>query len=342
MKFRELPAAEATRQFERLFAHYPWCSSFHCVDNIMPTSYVEDVFPALDTPVGAQIFFEIKVGNLGHEDLKTLARAGVTLLQPGIEALYTPTLKLMRKGTSSFQNLAFLAECKQLGIQPLWSVLIGFPGEEEAVYQKYGRDLPLLGHLPPPLGVFTVRFDRYSPYFTDAEQYGLRLKPFDFYRMTFPYAEEVIEDLAYYFDDLSGQSYQEASLRRQPELQGLAAHWRQGWESPAVPVLRLEYTGTDWTLLDTRSGRENREIISPQEVLALHAMAKPVRLDRLRVDGLPVAPGVLDALRARGAVFEENGRIMTLVENILVPLRPDGDAPARPGDRAEDAEWAHA
>jgi magnesium-protoporphyrin IX monomethyl ester (oxidative) cyclase len=242
-----------------------------------------------------------------------MANAGVTLLQPGIEALYTPTLKLMRKGTSSFQNLAFLAECKQVGIQPLWSLLIGFPREEETVYDKYQADLPLLGHLPPPIGVFTIRFDRYSPYFTGAADYGLELKPFDFYRMTFPYPEQTIEDLAYYFDDVSGQAYQEASLRRQPELQALAAAWRDGW-----------------SILDTRGTQPRRTIIGVEEVELLHAMAKPVRLDRLHIEGEPIDEAALDRLRALGTVFEENGRIMTLVENVLAPLRAqDSDVAIR-------------
>jgi ribosomal peptide maturation radical SAM protein 1 len=321
MGFREMPAQAAVRQFQRLFEFAPWCESFHCVDNIMPTSYIDAVFPELDPPVGTEIFFEIKVGHLSHDDLKSMARAGVTLLQPGIEALYTPTLKLMHKGTSSFQNITFLAECKQLGIQPLWSLLIGFPGEAETVYDKYAADLPLLGHLPPPMGVFTVRFDRYSPYFTQAEDYGLRLRPFDFYRMTFPYPPDTIKNLAYYFDDVSGQAYQEASLRRQPELQALAGLWHGGWSGGPHPVLRLEYTGTEWTILDTRGGAVDRLPVTPDEVHLLHALSKPVRLDRLQVGGRPVADDELGGLRAKGLVFEENGRMMTLVENILAPLR---------------------
>ncbi len=330
MGFREMPAQAAVRQFEQLFEFHPWCTSFHCVDNIMPTSYLDTVLPALDPPPGTEIFFEIKVGKLGHDDLKTMANAGVTLLQPGIEALYTPTLKLMRKGTSSFQNLAFLAECKQVGIQPLWSLLIGFPREEEAVYDKYQADLPLLGHLPPPIGVFTIRFDRYSPYFTGAADYGLELKPFDFYRMTFPYPEQTIEDLAYYFDDVSGQAYQEASLRRQPELQSLAAAWRDGWSDGTAPTLRLEFDGEQWSILDTRGTQPRRTIIGVEEVELLHAMAKPVRLDRLHIEGEPIDEAALDRLRALGTVFEENGRIMTLVENVLAPLRAqDSDVAIR-------------
>ena len=43
------------------------------------------------------------------------------------------------------------------------------------------RTCPLLVHLPPPSGAFPVRFDRYSPYFTRAAEYGLELVPLDFY-----------------------------------------------------------------------------------------------------------------------------------------------------------------
>lgn len=61
-------------------------------------------------------------------------------------------------------------------------------------------DLPNLIHLPPPDGTFLVRFDRYSPYFTKRDEYGLDLKPLDFYRLAFPVVpDKQLHDLAYFF-----------------------------------------------------------------------------------------------------------------------------------------------
>src|SRR6185312_12938146 len=111
----------------------------------------------------------------------TLALGRVLRIQPGIEALLTSTLKLMRKGTTAFNGINLLKSCKRYGVTPLWNLLVGFPGETADIYQAYTKIIPSLFHLPPPSGVYPVRFDRYSPYHTHSEQYGLSLVPYDFY-----------------------------------------------------------------------------------------------------------------------------------------------------------------
>ncbi|MCG8455717.1 MAG: RiPP maturation radical SAM C-methyltransferase, partial [Holophagales bacterium] len=137
MKYRAMEPAKALALIRGLYdRYYPRVKRLQSVDNIMPRSYLEEVFPKLETPEGARIFYEVKADLKDHE-METLARSGVTLLQPGIEALSTPVLKLMRKGTTALQNIRFLKSCLAYGIEPTWNLLIGFPGEEEHVYEKY-------------------------------------------------------------------------------------------------------------------------------------------------------------------------------------------------------------
>src|SRR5258708_19179517 len=107
----------------------------------MPKNYLTEVFPNLNTPPGLSIFYEVKA-DLSEEDIQVLAKAGVTKIQPGVEALATTTLKLMKKGTSVFTNLLLLRNCALYGISPAWDLLLGFPGEEGEVFRKYVDDLP--------------------------------------------------------------------------------------------------------------------------------------------------------------------------------------------------------
>ncbi|MFD2350415.1 RiPP maturation radical SAM C-methyltransferase [Nonomuraea ferruginea] len=174
MAYRAMTPDRAVAQFERLFEYAPWCTVYSCTDNIMPLEYLTEVLPRLRPPSGASIFYEVKVG-LDQQDMSEMARAGVDRIQPGIEALSTGTLKLMKKGSSAFQNIQLLKNCVRYGIAPAWNLLIGFPGEPESTFAKYLGDLPSLAHLPPPEGVFPVRFDRYSPYFNQARR--LRARP---------------------------------------------------------------------------------------------------------------------------------------------------------------------
>lgn len=312
MAFRSMTPPTALRQFEHMFRHVPWCTNFNCTDNIMPMDYLTEVFPHLRTPPGVRLFYEVKVG-LDQQDLKTMADAGITAIQPGIEALNTATLKLMRKGTSAFQNLHLLKNCVRYGVAPSWNLLIGFPGEPESTFEKYSRDLPLLTHLPPPDGCWQVRFDRYSPYFDQAEEYGLELRPLDFYPLTYPFPEADLGDLAYYFVDDGAGEYMIAAARWSQQLRGLVADWRARWDGPERPILRLERDAHEAVIVDTRSAPRTIRLDSGSLALLEH-LSRPARLDRVAAE----LPGIdidrcLGVLRAASLLFEEGNRAMSLV-----------------------------
>jgi radical SAM superfamily enzyme YgiQ (UPF0313 family) len=198
MKYRAMSSTEAIEQFRPLFKYSGRVVEFHCVDNIMPKQCLKDVLPFLETPSTMRIFYEVKV-DLSKEDLGTLSDARVKRIQPGIESLATSTLKLMRKGTTAHQKVQFLKHCALHGIERSWNLLIGFPGEQEGVYKKYIADLPALVHLPPPSGVFPVRFDRFSPSFMRAAEYDLKLRPLELYELVYPFPAESLTQLAYFF-----------------------------------------------------------------------------------------------------------------------------------------------
>jgi magnesium-protoporphyrin IX monomethyl ester (oxidative) cyclase len=316
MRYRSMAPEMALRQFRWLFRFYPWCSAFHCTDNIMPRSYLKEVFPRLDTPEGASIFYEVKVP-IADSDLEVMARAGVNTVQPGIEALATSTLRLMGKGTTAFQNLQFLKSCVRYGIEPHWNLLIGFPGEEEAVFQKYARDIPLLAHLPPPTGVHLVRFDRYSPYLTRSAEYGLDLRPMDFYGLVYPMDAGTLEDLAYYFADHKLAEYVLAAAAWVKPLRRLTDEWRRRW---AADRGRAELSlGRDlgvWRVRDTRYGDEEWFEVAPTARALLRCLAVPRRRDRLAAEsGLDseAVDGALHLLLQRGLLFEEDDRLLSLV-----------------------------
>jgi ribosomal peptide maturation radical SAM protein 1 len=127
MMYRSMPSEQALELFEELFEKYgDRCKHFESVDNIMPREYFKEVFPKLTPPDGTVIFYEVKA-DIKDWEMEILSRAGVTHIQPGIESLATSTLKLMGKGTTSFQNVNFLKNCRRFGIYPAWNLLIGFP-----------------------------------------------------------------------------------------------------------------------------------------------------------------------------------------------------------------------
>ena len=278
------------------------------------------MLPYLDTPSHLTLFYEVKA-DLSEEDVQHLSEARIKFIQPGIEALATSTLKLMKKGTNAFQNLRLLRNCVMYDVYPIWNLLIGFPGEEEDVYKKYVHDMPLLTHLPPPSGVFPVRFDRFSPYFTQPEQYALDLHPCDYYEMIFPFGEETLKNLAYYFvDNNFGAAYVLNTIRWLDKLRNEFNMWWKLWHAREVAELHPQLffkEGKDCMMIyDSRSGRAVEYQISPTTKLVLEYLAEPRRLSDLSKLDLASHFDLdeeIATLTSHGLIFEEDKRFISLV-----------------------------
>jgi ribosomal peptide maturation radical SAM protein 1 len=317
MGYRAMSPNIALRQFQSLFEFAPWCLDYHCTDNILPKNYPSEVLRVLDPPAGSSIFYEVKLP-VSEKDMQILANARVNLVQPGIEALSTATLKLMRKGTSAFQNIQFLKNAAKFGIMPGWNLLIGFPGEDEDTYRKYQEDIPLLHHLAPPTGAYVVRFDRYSPYFASRSEYNLDLHPMDFYSFIYPFGENDLAELAYFFQDENISSYAVNAARWSGPLNASVNQWRNEWNSTGPPP-RLELQrGADGShkIYDSRGGKSKTYDVDEEMVRILHRLISPIRCDRIASEfGFTpeVASDRLSFLRANDLVFEEGDRLMSLV-----------------------------
>jgi radical SAM superfamily enzyme YgiQ (UPF0313 family) len=331
MSYRAMGAAHALAVLHDLFDRYAErAAEFRSVDNILPREYLTEVLPHLRPPEHVSLFYEIKA-DLREREVAVLAQARVTRIQPGIEALASSTLKLMRKGTTSFQNVRFLKHCLRYGIDALWNLLVGFPNEPEEVYEKYCRDLPLLVHLPPPSGAFPVRFDRFSPYHALAREYGLPLRPCDFYAMIYPFDRRELEDLAYFFVDARPDApYAMSTARWLGRLREGVERWRSRWfqrDGGARPELVMRQRGGRQVVLDSRSGRVVEHALEPLALALLADLDRQQRAEQLAARHAAPAGGrdgaggaapadverALAALREHGLVFEEGGMLMSLV-----------------------------
>ena len=320
MTYRAMNPENAIELFKSLFKYHPRSSYFFCVDNILPTTYIKDVLPHLNSPENSTIFYEVKA-DLSEEDLKVLSQAKANCIQPGIESLATSTLKLMKKGTSSFQNLTLMKNSLLNDVELVWNILIGFPGEREEVYEKYVRDIPFLTHLPPPTGVYPVRFDRYSPYFTKADEYGLDLHPYDYYELIFPFGPEVMKKLAYYFmDHNSTADYFVATAKWVQKIREKVQMWRGHWNrdnGSVPPRLFFQENGRADVVYDSRTGEVVEHEVGEVGKQLLEQLIKPKRIDKLTAD-LQHIPDFdperqLSFLHEKGLVYHDGDRYMSLV-----------------------------
>ena len=208
---------------------------FEAVDNIMDMAYLTKLLPVLiENETGYEIFYEVKA-NLKREQLRLMAEAGVTHIQPGIESLSSNVLRLMRKGVRAIQNVNLLRWAQYYGIDVGWNLLWGFPGETEQDYTDQARVIPHLLHLQPPSMADRIWLERFSPLFTEHDTFRLRRRtPERSYRYIYP--DDVdLERVAYFFDyDLEGglpdSTY--AGLSR------AVAEWSNAWRADRPPVLK--------------------------------------------------------------------------------------------------------
>lgn len=318
MNYRAMRPDNAINLVRSLFKHSSKCSRLSSVDNILPKSYLKEVLPLLDTPPNMTIFYEVK-SDLSEEDMQVLAKARVKSIQPGIESLATSTLKLMKKGSSSFQNLQLLKNCVMYDVSPEWNLLIGFPGEGADVYKKYIRDIPLVTHLPPPSGVYPVRFDRYSPYFMKAKEYELDLAPVDYYKFTYPFSQESINGMAYYFTDRNTTAtYFTTMVKWIGKIKEKFEPWHSRWHNLKdldYPMLYFKQKGDTTIVFDSRKTVEH--VVNPVGTQILDLMVKLRRVADLAKE-LSHVPHLdleqeITLLQSRGLLFQEGERFLSLV-----------------------------
>ena len=204
MVYRSKSAIRAFEEFIYLTGKYP-VSTVSLVDNILDMNYFKSFIPLLaEQKHGVKLFYELKA-NLRKDQLQLLREAGIGEIQPGIESLSDNVLRIMRKGVSALQNIQLLKWCRELQLKPYYNLLWGFPGERSGDYAEMTRLVPLITHLEPPIGEGIIRIDRFSPNFEQGDSLGFKkLSPHPAYSFVYPFASEVLFNLAYFFTGETG------------------------------------------------------------------------------------------------------------------------------------------
>jgi ribosomal peptide maturation radical SAM protein 1 len=305
MQFRSKSANRALSELIELTARHPRCD-VEMTDNILDLAYFKDLIPALarrNSDLG--IFYETKA-NLRKEQIRMMRDAGIRSIQPGIESLADPVLKLMRKGVSALQNIQLLKWCKELGVEPLWNILWGFPGEPPEAYERMTKITPLLTHLRPPDFFSAIRLDRFSPNFFESDKLGFAdVQPLDGYRFAFPgVSRAALHNLAYHFR-FAYQQPQDVDSYTHPLLLALR-DWQAAFGSSDLFSID---TGDHLIIWDLR----------PVARRTLTVLSGADRLLYLACDGVTDMRRISAALASSGAARDDDE-----ITAMLAPLLADG------------------
>ena len=208
MAFRAKTADRVLSDLDALHARYG-VRRFVAVDNIFGHDYFRTLLPRLaERRSGYLLEWEVRP-NLGRARVAALADAGVTFVQPGIESLSTPALRVMNKGTTAIENIETLKWLMARQIRCSWNFLYCLPGERLEWYAALAPVLRRLMHLGPPTGLSRIELQRYGPHFAQPEAAGIRvLGPVAALRLAFgDVPADLVERFAYDFDyEVAGRS----------------------------------------------------------------------------------------------------------------------------------------
>ncbi len=287
----------------------------YAVDSVLDPRFFKDVIPRLEAlPRKAMMFFEVRATH-SRAQLLALRKAGIRVLQPGIESLNSRLLKLMNKGTTAFQNVRLLRWAAELSMPISWNILCGLPGEEADDYASMSDLVRSLAHLLPPVTECNlIHVDRFSPLF---EQHQDAIQPIAPYALALGLNSEAVRELAYHFEFNEG-------LPITSGVSGAIQHLREAvldWQAAvgSVAFVKLEREGKCW-LYDTRPGASLEEAcLQGVRGQAYQMMDEGCTRDAMKAE-LGLSPSTLEELidefQSHRWIAELDGKCLSLAVSV--------------------------
>ncbi len=322
MKFRAKSSEQVAREMAYLSNRYD-TARFRLVDNIIDMKYVENLFGQFAADhCDLDIFIETK-SNLQKSQIRTLAMGGVKCMQPGLESLSLNQLRAMDKGVTPMQNIICLKWSFYYRVTVSWNILLGFPGETNEDYRRQIDLIPSLVHLQPPEATGKFWLERFSPYHTRPQEYGVRITgPGMAYEYVYDGRQVDLKKIAYDFE------YELDNWPVDPHLYQELVAAIEGWQRLHASSDRpfLYYSkGMDYvTIYDGRNPkaplRQRYDGVAARVIELCNESAKSVEQIRASLDASKPASSVsaeqvtaaLALLTSRRVLYEERGRYFTL------------------------------
>ncbi len=319
MKFRAKSSEQVAREMTYLSNRYD-TARFRLVDNIIDMKYVENLFGKFAAEhCDLDVFIETK-SNLHKSQIRMLAAGGVKCMQPGLESLSLNQLRAMDKGVTPMQNIVCLKWSFYYRVTVSWNILLGFPGETSEDYRRQIDLIPSLVHLQPPEATGKFWLERFSPYYTRPQEYGIRITgPGMAYEYVYDGRRVDLNRIAYDFE------YELENWPVDPHLYQELVAAIEGWQrlhaSNDRPFLYYSKALDYVTVYDGRNPRApTRRRYDGAEALVIELCNDTAKsLEQIRA-GLAGRGGatddallpILENLIAGRVLYEERGKYFTL------------------------------
>ena len=255
MAFRSKSPARVLDELRHQTARHG-LARYQVADAIMDMRYFASLVPELaHEPTTYDFWWEVKA-NLTHRQIRSLAKAGITRIQPGIESMSNTVLDIMGKGSTGVHNIQFLKWSRELGVNVDWNFIYGFPGEPPEEYERMAALVRDLVHLEPPSVLTPIRIDRFSPHHNDPDGHGLvDVRAMAAYRYLYPFDADMLDRLAYFFS----HAYADGRIPSD-YVTPLAEEIQRWWSSTTSSFTVTPTEDGDVMLDDRRQGRAARQL----------------------------------------------------------------------------------
>jgi ribosomal peptide maturation radical SAM protein 1 len=224
-------------------------------DNILPVRLSDRLFGRLASHGKDYHFFcEIRA-DTPKAVLARMRQAGVKEVQIGIEALSTPLLKRLHKGTTALKNIEIMKHCEHLGVKSVSNLILYFPGSDAADVKE---TLRLLAFVAPfrPLRTVSFWLGRGSAVQENPSVFGITgVRNHPNYRFLFP--KILAGELPLMIQTYRGDRLQQKRLWR--PVKERVRQWKKEYarlhEGPdSTPVLAYSDGGTFLIIRQRRAG----------------------------------------------------------------------------------------
>jgi ribosomal peptide maturation radical SAM protein 1 len=213
------------------------CGSLNFMFTDADVSDKVDVFSAIAERDVDWTFTAELTGFIDKEGLSTLRRAGVTLVQIGVEALDDRLLRRFMKGVRFMRYVELIKWCYELDIGLYYNLILGAPFETQQDMEVTVARMPLLRWFQYP-HVSTFAVSAGSKIFDDPQRFGIsEIVPGS--QATVCYPEDVARRIAPLVDfgDSSGYSFLPLNTVDHSSVLDALAKWKADYESDRPTLL---------------------------------------------------------------------------------------------------------
>ncbi|MCP4351938.1 MAG: RiPP maturation radical SAM protein 1 [Desulfobacterales bacterium] len=329
INYRLKPGESVKQTLTDYACKYP-VKIYYATDNNLSMAAFQDILPALaedPLPNDAQLFYSLRP-TLDRDQIRSLARAGITSVGPGIESLSTHLLRIMDKGVTALKNVFFLKCCREFGIHPRWNNLIRVPGENEQDYKDMEKLIPRLYHLAPPYGSGKIQCHRFSPYYENPGKWVENTRAEPWYKVLFALPGLDLDRVAYSFKadwkDVLDESAYNGVLE---QVQTWRSLWTKQETKPELSVSFQKYAsgpGTCARIKDTRTSPVKFFDLDRARTAVYASIADPAEISAIATDqdvqncGLS-SQGIEDILEhfvTKGLAIKEDKKYLGLAVQI--------------------------